>query len=805
MRPDICDLKTRSHHERRLHPIDLEPREALQRRPPAAGPRAARRRLERAGRHRPTSARQAWGTCRPPRRAAGTAGGFKVGLTADATDLTLSAGRLYVDGILCELGAETTYTAQLAALDPAFAKLDPPPLPARTGSYFVFADVWQRHVTVLEDRAIRETALGGPDTATRTQTCWQVKLFPVDAGSHCLSAPQDWLDATAAPTGRLRARTRPGEPPKEPCIVPANAGYTRLENQLYRVEVHQGGDQPTFKWSRDNGSVASEWLPADTGDPKKLRVGDTGRDKVSGFAPGGWVEVTDDGREIQGQPGVLAKLLDVTGNVLTLDLAEGTTLQRGIHPKVRRWDSQGETVISPRAGDDGWLPLEDGVEVRFEPGTYRTGDYWLIPARAFIGEFSGDVEWPQDPQDGQPAALPPAGVAHHFCKLAVADFAAAAASAKRFSNLRDCRRLFPAVTELVQLSYVGGDGQAAGPGEMLPQPLEVRVANGGFPQIGAQVRFHVREGKGRLTGSRGAPATDPTTDPTVSTTDATIAAMARASGTGGSGGGIQNPDLVVLTDADGLAACFWTFGDDPGDPRQRVEAVLLDAAGNPVPGQAVHFNAGHRQGRDPGIAVRGVFTLADKKPLDNDSQVNVARLLAGFLVTTDRKLADVFSFPLMDVNANQPPFPPKPSFQVILHMPFSQGAGVAILAPSVFVPGFQPFLLAGGVSLADPGVQWIPTVQCRRWLQTVLLQQLDPNRTPGFRLLVQVILKGKFIWSADDADVFLDGEGFGRRGGDFEMWFWLVQDPIVDPVNPVNPVDAADASRASGSSTQQKG
>ncbi len=70
-----------------------------------------------------------------------------------------------------------------------------------------------------------------------------------------------------------------------------------------------------------------------------------------------------------------------------------------------------------------------------------------------------------------------------------------------------------------------------------------------------------------------------------------------------------------------------------------------------------------------------------------------------------------------------------------------------------------------------------------------------------------MILKGRFIWSADDAGVFLDGEastkpaaaaqtqaltlpsGDGRRGGDFETWFWLVQDPLViGPAGPVGPV-----------------
>ncbi len=209
---------------------------------------------------RETAAGDLIGPCGAPR----AGGGFEVGLNPDATDLTFTAGRLYVDGLLCELGpADAAYTAQLAGLDPALDARLQPALPAATGSYFAFVDAWRRHVTALEDPGIRETALGGPDTATRTQTFWQVKLIAVDAGSHCLSAPRAWEDTIAAPTGRLRARTHPGEPPQETCIVPASAGYTRLENQLYRVEVHQG--DPWARRPSSGRGTTVRWSPPASG------------------------------------------------------------------------------------------------------------------------------------------------------------------------------------------------------------------------------------------------------------------------------------------------------------------------------------------------------------------------------------------------------------------------------------------------------------------------------------------------------------------------------------------------------------
>ena len=64
----------------------------------------------------------------------------------------------------------------------------------------------------------------------------------------------------------------------------------------------------------------------------------------------------------------------------------------------------------------------------------------------------------------------------------------------------------------------------------------------------------------------------------------------------------------------------------------------------------------------------------------------------------------------------------------------------------------------------------------------------------GDRILAHLTLKGNFIWAADNPELYLDGEAFGiqapdgttntnlhlpsgdgRRGGDFEMWFWLVE------------------------------
>jgi hypothetical protein len=90
-----------------------------------------------------------------------------------------------------------------------------------------------------------------------------------------------------------------------------------------------------------------------------------------------------------------------------------------LHPYLRRWDQKAgvgkDGTIPIVAKADGWIDLEDGIQVQFSggTGTYRTGDYWMIPART----ATGDVEWPGEP--GNPQWAGPHGVKHYYAPLAV--------------------------------------------------------------------------------------------------------------------------------------------------------------------------------------------------------------------------------------------------------------------------------------------------------------------------------------------------------------------------------------------------
>lgn len=384
--------------------------------------------------------------------------GFKISTTPDGHDLTISAGRYYVDGLLCEAEEASTYTKQPYFPNPESSKLiNPPANPPRqldliNGRFLVYLDAWQREITALDDKLIREVALGGPDTTTRIQNVWQVRLIRVgDAVSPnnpqanvvtCKSPLSQFDQLAGLSTGKLNARTQPPEPEKSACLLPPGTGYNRLENQLYRVEVHTGGsrDQTTFKWSRDNASVESTIT---TIADNVVTVSDLGKDEVLSFASDQWVEIVDDESALKGPPNALIQI-DKIGpgvNEITLKSTAAAFVNRpGL--KLRRWDQTGANTDTDgiNANLANWIDLEGGIQVSFGAGTYRAGDYWMIPARTATGE----IEWPPYKiPNTNPDPQSPKGIRHHYCRLALID-----AQGGTVKLIEDCRKRFPSLTSI---------------------------------------------------------------------------------------------------------------------------------------------------------------------------------------------------------------------------------------------------------------------------------------------------------------------------------------------------------------------
>lgn len=382
-------------------------------------------------------------------------GGFKITLAANGAGLAIAPGRIYVNGLLFELDEPATYQQQPHYLSPDLqhfhlpgSPASPPASPAgsppspgglKQGAYIVYLEGWQRERTYLDDPRIQEVALGEADTTTRLQNVWQVKLLKVGDGSSaatCNTSFTAWNDLIAPPTGKLNAQTVKNTDKKEPCALPPTAGYRRLENQLYRVQVIKGGDRSTatFAWSRDNASVETS-ITGVSG--SVLTVADVGKDEILGFAGNQWVEIVESEPTLSGVTLVQIDAVKpgVREIVLKTSVSQFET-KKGL--KLRRWDMTGSALQDGLAMQAGWTDIEGGIQVQFSDGTYKSGDYWLIPART----ATSDIEWPVNDLL-QSIEQSPVGINRHYAKLAVVN-----APDDVEPVIEDCRLLFPALTEL---------------------------------------------------------------------------------------------------------------------------------------------------------------------------------------------------------------------------------------------------------------------------------------------------------------------------------------------------------------------
>ncbi len=374
--------------------------------------------------------------------------GFAIGVNSGG--LTIGKGRYYVGGILCENEQDVSYLAQPDII---------PEKVVNDGRYLAYLEVWQRHLTAVEDTEIKEVALGGSDTATRTKTVWQVKLWRLRTISS--NPGDDCPCSVVARIAGLAVRTDPLGP-EDPCILQQGAGYHGLGNQLYRVEIHQQGTTgvATFKWSRDNGSIVRV---VEKIEGNSITLQDCVQGIQDVFLPGQLIEISDEARDLRGVPGMLATVQSVDGNLLVV--AESSKLNAkdfplSGKPKVRLWDRQPD---SKRANNDGslktgadWIGLETGIMVRFDPnGDYRCGDYWLIPAR----RATSQIQWPH----GENEFVPRLGIIRHRCSLAVLQ-----KSGESWSVLKDCRRVFPPLTEIETTGKGGACSVTVGKGGEYP-------------------------------------------------------------------------------------------------------------------------------------------------------------------------------------------------------------------------------------------------------------------------------------------------------------------------------------------------
>ncbi|MEM7155285.1 MAG: DUF6519 domain-containing protein [Myxococcota bacterium] len=276
-------------------------------------------------------------------------------------DLAIEPGRYYVDGAIAELHRGERYTQQHAYPGAR--------LPTHPGLYAIVLELWERSINPIEDPTLREIALGGPTTTTRSALVPAVRLISLPrAQADLLKLDHDEtarriesaVDSLTRSTARMSARLRPSGP---------------VGNYLYRVEVHDPG-------------VLGESLPSElielevvrvAAEVSELHLGDVDLEIVD-FTIDEYVELTSGSGELRvharvlhwhGERGALGIEIDV--ETLQILEADGpTTLRRSRGPTFKWSRTNGSTVeaIEPIEGDgktlvvtgwtDGRMPISAG-------------------------------------------------------------------------------------------------------------------------------------------------------------------------------------------------------------------------------------------------------------------------------------------------------------------------------------------------------------------------------------------------------------------------------------------------------------
>jgi hypothetical protein len=658
---------------------------------------------------------------------------FELKLNSNSTNLIISKGHYYVDGRLCINDTECSYITQ-----PDCKML----LPDKDGNYLVYIDVWEKHITYLDDANIREKALGGPDTSTRLKTVWQVKHKPLVNDN-----PKDTINSlTNNSKVTLKATISQNSNSNSICSQTSiSSGYNRRENQLYRVELH---DNTIYKWSRDNGIIVTTCSydknnPVMVGNNElfSFTVDNIGSHSSKQFYQDQLVELIYDNTENNQLPGMLGKVVsvDTTENTrITIDLPDGYTPANNIKCKIRGWDGQGNI---PKLSDTK-LMLEDGLEIAFSftnTSTFTSGDYWLIPLR-------GGVLLNDKPQE-------PHGIEHHYASLAIVSV-----NTSILEITKDLRNLFPSLTNLTSMFYVSGDGQQSMAGSPeLNFPLCVGVANGMHPIRNANVTFKIKsidnQFKGSLSNQK-------------SFSDKQITT------------------IIIPTDDKGIAQCWWKLASSPES--QQVEAELTGR--NNVP---IRFTGYLRKNSDVDTVMRVINVSLGGQILKNDTRVDLESFLNDIIIECDS-------------NIYQPSVRNKPVCFLTIHKPefFSvqtsnavYGYSPLILATSVFSDNKKLQIrlnnnakdwlrseFAGETRKLESGILvWLTLKGNYIWSEGKVPDSriyLDGNvygvhdrPSPPFTHIPEPIIDAQY-------------SGDGKSGGDLEMWFWVTFESQPTPVIP---------------------
>jgi hypothetical protein len=323
----------------------------------------------------------------------------------------LREGVVFAEGVRGNTKATGPLPAPLSLYANQLDLPEAPDLPTNE-PLILYADLWERTITQLEDPLLTDPGLHGAETAFRTRTMAQLKFAPLNMADALGDA-----NGAFPSIGSGQLTVKPVDPETiadecDPCADTITAAQT-VANALFRIEITQvhgdaqAPDRIVLAWSSENGAVVA---PRDVNPDDFRRAG-----SVYEFFS----------RATECHLGVHAANGQAARSAFAADLvagpARGDAPEGGPWPHVRRWDGAvkvrfgngsanrvgtrgaGGVVVSGRKVSftvDAFTATLD-----FENQSCVAGDYWLVELRRFAKTPVRAVQ------------ASPIGITHHYCPL----------------------------------------------------------------------------------------------------------------------------------------------------------------------------------------------------------------------------------------------------------------------------------------------------------------------------------------------------------------------------------------------------
>jgi len=376
--------------------------------------------------------------------------GYKVGSGTGPGGVSIGPGVFYLGGWRLEFDAQIDLSSQPDWLDALTTPV------SGSGNLLVALLLTEQSVCAVEDQALREVALGGPDSAARMRLMQHFLRLSV-SGDTCadgaaaigklLAADGVTVDATLQlqSAATLLAGFVPGPPNTDPCQPVAAGGYLGADNQLVRVTVidydatkHTG----TLLWGWNNASILCR---AGMTDPLTLTLTGTPVDEEHAPQLGQAVEILRSQADLtagnfiaapEGFVTTLAQAYSFDTGAIALNDALPAEYQTDKNPLfVRLW----QATVPFNAGQVTALDSTSGITVTISlpvlPTTIALRPFWRFavrpstPVTIYPQPYSETPQLPDGPRQW------------------LADLAVVQAQASGSKLLADCRVPFLPLTQ----------------------------------------------------------------------------------------------------------------------------------------------------------------------------------------------------------------------------------------------------------------------------------------------------------------------------------------------------------------------